>query len=74
MSSVWPGIDGFVKRALTALNNDTSLSANALKTARTEKPNVHKPCIIGILCPPNLAKSGSICNGFKSPDNLRLAR
>lgn len=71
ISSVCPGMVGFVKRALTALNSDTSLSAYANKTARTEKPNVHRPCKIGTLWPAIFEKSGSMCNGFKSPDNLK---
>lgn len=71
ISSVCPGIDGLVKRAFTALNNVASLSANVWRTARTEKPNVHSPCMIGTAWPPILANSGSICNGFKSPDSLK---
>lgn len=71
ISSVCPGMVGFVKRALTALNSETSLSAYANRTARTEKPSVHRPCRIGTLWPAIFEKSGSMCNGFKSPDILK---
>lgn len=74
ISSVCPGMVGLVKRALTALNSETSLSAYAHKTARTERPRVHRPCKIGVLWPANFEKSGSMCNGFKSPDNLESSK